>query len=143
MADSFPPLKPGDAVVPLANLAIQCGSISGAASVGLVLSRLNSAWGPMFIGALAGAFVGAAIGWALGRLWFPASSGQVFVVRAGRSALLLTLRAALAPALLAGIGLSILAAVSFGASAWPYAVLSGAMVAVAVGLLFGLGSALA
>jgi hypothetical protein len=142
MIDSVSPLKPGDIVVPLATLATQCGAISGAIAAGIALGRLKSSWSFALLGALGGAALGFCVGWAVGRLLFPAISGNVFVVRAGAAALPLTLRASLVASVLAGLGLSVGSAFFFGAAVWPSAVLSGAAVAIAVGLFFGLGAAL-
>jgi len=108
----------------------------------LRLYLLNSSWVLTIAGFLSGVIAGGFIGWVVGRLLFPASSGQIFLVRAGRAALPLTLRATMVPAVLAGVGLSIVISLFFGAPLWPLAVLSGTVIAVTVGLLFGLSSAL-
>ena len=143
MTDSPSPFKPGDAVVPLAALSRQCGGIAGAVSVGIVLGRGNASWWLIALGVVMGLVVGLLAGKALGHLLIPASApGQVLVVRAGRSALPLTLRAALIPAALVGLGLSAAAAFAFGTPMWPGALLTGLSTAIAIGLIFGLGSAL-
>lgn len=74
---------------------------------------------------------------------FPSASGTLFVVRAGKAAVPLTLQAALVPSVLIGLGFSFAIALVGGAPLWPEPLLSGAVVALAVGLLFGLGAALA
>jgi hypothetical protein len=143
MHETSSPLKPGDAVVPLAALSHQCGAIAGAISVGVVLGRGHASWWIIVLGVLAGLVSGLLVGGVVGRWLFPSRSpGQVFVVLAGRAALPLTLRAASIPAVLAGIGLAMLAAAAFGTPMWPDAMLSGLLTALSVGLCFGVGAAL-
>jgi len=143
MSESPSPFKAGDAVVPLAPLSRQCGAIAGAISVGIVLGRGNASWWLIALGVVVGLMVGLLAGKALGHALTPASApGQVLVVLAGRTALPLTLRAALIPAALVGLGLSAATAFAFGTPMWPDALLAGLSTAVAVGLIFGLGSAL-
>ena len=135
------PFKSGATVVPLAALATQCAAISSAASIAFLLARVHSSWGIVFFGLLTGALAGGLIGRGIGRRVFLASTGEVFVALAGRSALPLTLRAALIPAILAAVVLNVAVALFVGAPLWSSAIVSVAF-AVPVGLFFGFGSAL-
>lgn len=138
-----PSLTTGDIVVPLAPLSTQCAAISGSLATGLGLYFASNSWVLIAVGLLVGAVSGAVMGKLLGWVMFPSASGTLFVVRAGKAAVPLTLQAALVPSVLIGLGFSLAIALVGGAPLWPEPLLSGAVVALAVGLLFGFGAALA
>lgn len=141
MSGSLSPLKPGDAIVPLAALAARSAAISGALSIAFLLWRADLHWALVLLGLVAGAIAAGLLGIGIGRKAFPATAGQVFVVLAGRSALPLTLRAAVVPAVIAVVAVNVAGSLLVGAPLL-FAVLASAPVAVLVGVVFGYGSAL-
>ena len=100
MAD--PTLAPGDRVVDLSaslrSAATVSGAISGAVSLWILKQSLLWSAGALVVGAA----VGLCIGLLLGPLVFPASPGNVVVVKVGPGSLAATLKAGLVGALVAG-----------------------------------------
>ena len=85
-------LNPGDKVIALANAAttaaIVAGAVTGAVAVWLTKHKV--------LASIAGLIGGAAIGWCIGaligRLLFPASSGNMMIAKWGPASLPLTLK---------------------------------------------------
>ena len=136
-------LQSGDMVVPLADLArtaaIVGGSLSAAIGVWVIRHRILGALGALAVGGIVGFVIGSGVG----RLLYPAVEGNVEVVKAGQAALLATLKAAVAGGICSSMcvaaALTVLAApdqrlVVFGTCV---------LVGTAVGLVWGVGAALA
>jgi hypothetical protein len=136
-------LHPGDHVVPLAALSIQCATFASASSLGGVLFRGNASGVWIMSGILIGAVVGFATGWLFGRVFYPAARDNVLVVRVGRSALTKTLPAAFAPSAIGSLAVAIVAAATLGAPTIAVAVIVAAITSTSVACIFGFGSALA
>jgi len=136
-------LKAGDKIVPLAALATQCATISGALSLAAVLQSAGVSGLWVLFGVLLGAFAGLAVGWAFGRLAFPALASNVVVIRAGRAALPRTLLAAATPSFIVSLGLAFVAMLVLGAPPLGPALAWAAGCSASVACLFGFGSALA
>lgn len=104
-------LKPGDTVIALAGAAITSASLAGG------ISGAISAWltANSALALLAGVVGGAAIGWCMGalvgRILFPASSGNTVVVKKGPAALPPTLKGNVGASLAASLAVSGLVAV--------------------------------
>jgi len=85
-------LNPGDKVVALAaaatTAAVVAGAISGVIAVWLTKHNALASFGGFIVGAFLGRIAGTLIGWVL----FPASGGNVIVVKWGPSSLPLTLK---------------------------------------------------
>lgn len=101
MAD--PTLVPGDRVVDLAAslrfAALVSGGISGAVSLWILKQSVWWSAAALVVGAVAGL----CIAYVLGPLVFPASPGNVAVVKVGPESLAATLKAGLVGAILAGV----------------------------------------
>jgi hypothetical protein len=137
-------LNPGDTVIPLVGLIVTTAIISGSINAAIVTWKYNHAWWLSLIAF----FIGAIICWYIskhfGSLVFPSNSADnVMVVKAGSSALPLTLKAALVGSTLglviSGLVLAFLVGgTSLVASTWVLVIL----VSGTVGILWGTLSAL-
>ncbi len=88
-------LNPGDTVIPLADLVVKTAIISGSINSAIITWKFNQSWWLT----LAAFVIGAVVCWFLARyigsLVFPVSQyDDIFVVKAGSSAIPLTLKAA-------------------------------------------------
>lgn len=101
-------LNPGDKVVDLAGLARSSAMITGAITLPLALWMLeqNVVW--IVAAFVAGGVFGFVLGALLGRMFFPAREGHVFVVKLGPGALALALKAGLNGGVCAGILIGVL-----------------------------------
>jgi hypothetical protein len=134
-------LRPGDTVIHLRYLSMQCSLVTGCITAGILLYRARLSGLQIVTGLAVAALVGIGIGSIFARTFFPVRPGHVFVVRRERSALPLTLRAALIPSLIAAVSAAVTITL-LGLSPLGAALLIGAVVATSVGCLFGSGSAL-
>jgi len=134
-------LSPGDMVISLRSLSMQCSLLTGCITAGTLLYRARLSVLPVVGGIAVAGLVGMAAGWIFARAYFPARPGHVFVVRRGRSALPLTLRAALIPSLTLGVFAAVTITL-LGFSPLGTGLLIGTVVAASVGCVFGSGSAL-
>ena len=96
-------LNPGDKVVDLAGLVRSSAMITGAITLPLALWMLeqDAIW--IVVAIVAGGVVGVVLGALLGRVFFPAREGHVFVVKLGPGALPLALKASLNGGVCTGI----------------------------------------
>lgn len=103
-----PQLKSEDRIVPLAGLARTSSIVAGAVN-GAVLTWIAGR-GLLFSGEalLGGALLGFVLGTIAGQILFPAPGGQVVVVKVGRPSLPVTLKAAIAGALLVSIAVAMI-----------------------------------
>jgi len=90
-----PQLNQGDTVIPLADLVVKAAIISGPINSAIITWKFNQSWWLT----LAAFVIGAVVCWFLARrigpLVFPATQfDDIFVVKAGTSAIPLTLKAA-------------------------------------------------
>ncbi len=131
-------LNPGDKVVDLAGLLRSCAMVTGALTLPLALWILEQSIVWILAAVVAGGVVGILLGAVLGRAFFPAREGHVFVVKLGPGALPLALKAALNGGVCAGvlIGLSAPLVLSAGTKVTPLVGLG-----TAIGLLWGATSA--
>ena len=127
-----PELKPGDTVVALSELcrtsAIICGLFVGPICVWIATHKFLYAFG----GLLAGGIIGFLIGHVTGPLLFPSSPGNVFVVKAGSGALILSLKGCLTSAVLTSLTIAILSSV-FLHGPWTQTLLTSFGVAIVLG----------
>lgn len=101
-------LKSGDKVVDLAGLTRSSAMISGAITLPLALWMLEKSVVWIAAAVVAGGVFGFLLGALLGRMFFPAREGHVFVVKLGPGALPLALKAGLNGGVLAGILIGVL-----------------------------------
>ena len=140
---SQPPtaLRPGDIVIPLRSLSMQCSLLTGCITAGTLLYRARLPILAIVGGIALAGLVGMTAGWIFARAYFPARPGHVFVVRRGRSALPLTLRAALIPSVI--LGVLVAATITLlGYSPFGTGLLVGTVVAASFGCVVGSCSAL-
>ena len=134
-------LRPGDMVISLRHVSIVCALVTGCITVGMLLYRAGMSGLLIFAGIALGALGGIGTGWTFSRKFHPARPGHIFVVRQGRSALPLTLGAALIPSLLtAFLAVTVIAALGF--SPLGAGLLVGSLVATSIACVIGSGSAL-
>jgi hypothetical protein len=134
-------LRPGDTVVSLRHLSIECALVTGCITAGILLYRAGLSSSYVIAEIAAGSFGGFGAGSILARILFPVQPGHVFVVRRARNALPLTLRAALVPFIITAFcAVAIIAAV--GLSPLSTGLLVGTLVAVLIGCVIGCASAL-
>ena len=137
-------LNSGDTVIPLAGLIVTTAIVSGSVNAAVVTWKYNHVWWLSLIAFFIAAVVCWFISKKVGHFVFPASSeNNVFVVKAGSSALPLTLKAAITGACLslfiAGLALALLlGGSSLVASTW----LIVTSISLVVGILWGTLSAL-
>jgi hypothetical protein len=134
-------LRPGDTVISLRYLSVQCPLITGCITAGILLYRAGLSSLQIVAGVALAALGGIAIGWIFSRTYFPARPGHVFVVRRESSALPLTLRAALIPSVVLGASAAATMAL-LGLSPLRAGLLVATGVATLVGCLIGSASAL-
>ena len=101
-------LKSGDKVVDLAGLVRSSAMITGAITLPLALWMLGQDVVWIVAALVAGGVVGFLLGALLGRMFFPARDGHVFVVKLGPGALPLALKAALNGGVCTGILIGLL-----------------------------------
>ena len=140
---SNPQLQPGDTVVPLAALAVKSSAVTGAITLGQLANRADLSGLVVFLCVPFGLVIGGILGYGLARLAYPAVSGHVKVVKVGKSALFKTLPAALFPALAVAAIFAASAPMVLGGPPAVLSLLVAGLSAIAAGLVFGLGSALA
>jgi hypothetical protein len=109
-------LVSGDRVVDLAAALQAAAVVAGATScaAALWIIKQNVPWS--IAGFVVGGITGFGIGLALGLLIFPASSGQVIIVKLGPGALAATLRGTLLGAVISGLVAAAIPAGLFGQS---------------------------
>lgn len=96
-------LHPGDKVVDLAGLVRSSAMVTGAITLPLALWMLEQDVVWIVAAIVAGGIVSFLLGTLLGRLFFPAREGHVFVVKLGPGALPLALKAGLNGGVCTGI----------------------------------------
>lgn len=88
-------LNPGDTVIPLADLVVKAAIISGSINSAIITWKFNPSWWLILVAFVIGAVVCWFLARHIGSLVFPATQfDDVFVVKAGSSAIPLTLKAA-------------------------------------------------
>lgn len=132
---------PGDTVISLRHVSIECALVTGCVTAGILLYRAGLSGLYVSAGAGAGGLGGFGAGSILARILFPARPGHVFVVRRERRALPLTLRAGLVPSIITALcAVAVIAAV--GLSSLCTGLLVGCLAAISIGCVIGCASAL-
>lgn len=98
-----PQLKPGDTVVVLAYVSRTAGAAAAGIAAPLCVFLAGSGFVVALCAFLGGCVVGYVVGLFMGRAMFPASKGNLLVVKVGRSAIPWTLKAAILPAVVASL----------------------------------------
>ena len=109
-ADMPDRLNSGDRVIALAAAAQTAAIVAGAASGAIAMWIARHKVGFSTLGLLGGAVIGWIVGMLVGKIIFPATSGNVVITKVGAGSLSMTLRGNVVAALLTGLVVSLLIA---------------------------------
>ncbi len=134
-------LQPGDRIIALASCANGVALLVGAVASGITAWLAKHRLSVAALAVFGGAILGLIIGMVLSRILFPATQGNVVVVKVGTASLPQTFKAALGAAVPASILASILCALVLHApimqGVWP-AVVTGSIIGICWALLASL-----
>jgi len=103
-------LQPGDRVIALASCARGAAVLAGAVAAGITVWLTNHILSSTALSAVGGAFWGYLVGFLVSRALFPATQGNVVVIKVGQGSLPQTLKAAVFSAVPASVLVSLLCA---------------------------------